>query len=116
MPHKIEYLIRNFLFGLAFFAVLYFGLYPILAKNSHSNGANNFLILIIVNAFCYPFAKAVYDTVIGYLMGDRVYITGIFITIFIRFWVFWFSFFLAPFYVLFFIPKGFKLIKNKGAE
>ena len=78
MPHSINYLLRNLLFGLGFFAVLYFGLYPLLLKNNHSNGANNFLILMIVNTVCYPFAKAVYDTAIGYLMGDRIYVTSIF--------------------------------------
>ncbi len=114
MPHKISYLARNFLFGLGFFAVLYFVLYPALGKNGHSNGASNFLILMIVNTVCYPFAKAVYDTAIGYLMGDRIYITGIFITIFIRFWIFWFSFLLAPFYLMFFIPNAVKFLKKQG--
>ena len=114
MPHSINYLLRNLLFGLGFFAVLYFGLYPLLLKNNHSNGANNFLILIIVNTVCYPFAKAVYDKFAGYLIGDRIYITGIFFTIFIRFWIFWFSFLLAPFYLMFFIPNAVKFLKKQG--
>lgn len=114
MPHNLSYLARNFLFGLGFFAVLYFFLYPALGKNGHSNGANNFLILIIVNTVCYPFAKAVYDKLAGYFLGDRIYITGIFIIIFIRFWVFWFSFLLAPFYLLFFIPNAVKFLKRQG--
>ena len=68
---------------------------------------------MIVNTVCYPFAKAVYDTAIGYLMGDRIYVTSIFIIIFIRFWVYWLSFLLAPFYLLFFIPNAFKFLNNK---
>ena len=114
MPHNLSYLARNFLFGLAFFAVLYFVLYPALGKNGHSNGANNFLILIIVNTVCYPFAKAVYDKFAGYLIGDRIYITGIFFIIIIRFCIFWFSFLLAPFYFIFFIPHAIKFLKRQG--
>ncbi len=114
MPHNLSYLARNFLFGLAFFAVLYFVLYPALGKNGHSNGANNFLILIIVNTVCYPFAKAVYDKLAGYFLGDRIYITGVFFVAIIRFIVYWFAMFLAPFYVMFFIPKAFRFLKKQG--
>lgn len=113
MPHNLSYLARNFLFGLGFFAVLYFGIYQIMAKGKHPEGAYTFLILIGVNTVCYPFAKAVYDKLAGYFLGDSIYIASIFIIIFIRFWVFWFSFLLAPFYLLFFIPNAVKFLNNR---
>ena len=44
MPHSINYLLRNLLFGLGFFAVLYFGLYPLLLKNNQLNSRTLLII------------------------------------------------------------------------
>lgn len=113
MPHKISYLLRNLIFGLAFFALFYFGLYPLLLKSSHPQSAPKFLIFIIVNTACYPFAKAVYDEVIGYLMGNSVYVVTWLWTVFVRLFVFWFSFLIAPLYLLFFIPNAINYLKKQ---
>lgn len=80
----------------------------------HSEGATKFLYLLIVNTVLYPFAKAVYDELAGYLISDRIYITGVFFVAIIRFIVYWFAMFLAPFYVMFFIPKAFRFLKKQG--
>lgn len=79
----------------------------------HSEGATKFLYIIIVNTALYPFAKSVYDEVAGYFIGDRIYITGVFFVAVIRFIVYWFAIFLAPFYLLFLIPNALNFIKNK---
>lgn len=113
MPHKISYLARNFIIGLIFFAVLYFGFYQIMAKGKHPQGAENFLIVIVINTVCYPFAKAVYDTVAGFFMGDSVYIVNMIISVIIRYFIFMLSMFIAPFYLLFFIPNTVKFLNRQ---
>lgn len=114
MPHKISYLLRNLLFGLVFFALLYFGIYQIMVKGKHPQGAYNFLIIIIADTICYPFAKAVYDEIARFLMGDSVYVVNIIVSVIIRYFIFMLSIFISPFYLLFFVPSVVNYLKKRA--
>ncbi len=108
---NINYFIRNFVIGLIFFSVVYFIIYP---KTGGGAGATKLLILITANLLCYPFAKAVYDKLAGFLMGDNIYIVSVIISLIIRWFIYMFAIFIAPFYLLFFIPSAVKYIKERG--
>lgn len=60
----------------------------------------SFMIWIVINALLYPYARLVYETVMGFLMGETVYYLPIIILFMWRFFiflvVFMFSIFIAP--------------------
>lgn len=108
---NVNYFIRNLVIGLIFFSIIYFIFYP---KTGGGSGASKLLILITANLICYPFAKAVYDKLAGFLMGDNIYIVNVVISLIIRWFIYMFAIFIAPFYLLFIIPSAVKYIKERG--
>ena len=66
-----QYYFRNFVFGLVLVAFFVFMLLK---------GANgipvNFLIMLAVNALLYPYSRFVYESVVGFVIGNNVFISS----------------------------------------
>ncbi|WP_339476931.1 MULTISPECIES: hypothetical protein [unclassified Pseudomonas] len=65
-----SYYIRQFLFGLVFTAMIIS-----LAANSPAGiGAKpGLIVLAIINTLLYPYSRFVYESVVGYIMGNNVF-------------------------------------------
>ncbi|MFT2112461.1 hypothetical protein [Marinomonas sp. 2405UD68-3] len=70
-----EYYVRQFLFGLIFPAILYF----ISSQGTADGMPASLILLCIVNAFLYPYSRFVYESVVGYILGDTVLFGSIFV-------------------------------------
>ncbi len=97
-----QYYIRQFLFG-CIFAVLFI----YLAVHTYSSNINSStlqlvisILFAIVYTLLYPYSRFVYESVVGYIMGDNVFFLNIFILMIFKFitmllcWTF--SIFIAP--------------------
>ena len=66
-----QYYFRNFVFGLVLVAFFVFMLLK---------GANgipvNFLIMLAMNALLYPYSRFVYESVVGFVIGNNVFISS----------------------------------------
>ena len=113
MPHKISYLIRNFVIGLIFFALWWFTYHAMIVKN-RPEMAFNMMLLCGANTLAYPFAKAVYDKLASFFIGDNIILVNIFISALIRLFLWCVSILVAPLYLLFFIPSALKSINERG--
>ena len=92
---KFSYYLRHFIFALAL-AALFIGL-PL--SQSHSLRWN-VTLFVLVNTFLYPYARFVYESVVGYLMGDTVFAIPALIFLGVKFFTIvlcWcFAVFIAP--------------------
>lgn len=65
-----NYYIRQFLFGLGITAVLYLAI-------TQGKGVGEMPLavwpLLVLNTLLYPYARFIYEQVIGYVMGDNVF-------------------------------------------
>lgn len=73
-----EYYFRQFIFGLIFPAMAIFmfshGKHPIPAS---------LIFTMVVNTFLYPYARFVYEGVVGFLLGETVFVVN---AVFLLFW------------------------------
>lgn len=114
-----SYYIRQFLFGLIFFAFLLF-----IGYDSYTRSGIHSLLAVnigygLVCLFLYPYARFVYESIVGYILGENVFLvnavfllTAKFITMAL---CFFFSIFIAPIgliYLYFYHSKQEKL-QNK---
>lgn len=74
------YYFRHFVFGLALAALCGF----VLTRGP--NGIQFSMIAILaVNAFLYPYARFVYESVVRFIMGENLFILPIFIVLFAKY-------------------------------
>lgn len=100
-----SYLIRQYLFGLAFFSFM--------VSISLKSMPPTFIVFLVANLLLYPFAMFVYDSIMGMILGNSGIITNIIISII---WVFFkvaiifsFTIIIAPFGMLY---LHFRALKN----
>jgi hypothetical protein len=91
------YYVRQFLFGSLFTILICFML-----AHTHSGlwAKPEMLILSVVCSVLYPYSRFVYESVIGYIVGDNVFYgnagTMLIFKFFTMFLCWWFSIFVAP--------------------
>ncbi len=86
---------RQFIFGLALAALLFFG-----AGGVSGHLEFRFLIWIVVSTFLYPYSRFVYESVIGFIFGENQFLVNAIMLLVVKFitmtmcWL-W-SIFIAP--------------------
>ncbi len=78
---SIQYYFRHFLFGLIFPALFLWLMY---SQSGHISFRLSTTLFFIANAFLYPYARFVYESVVDFIMGDTVLITGIIFMLFAK--------------------------------
>lgn len=76
---SLSYYLRNLFFG-AIFAGLMIALL-LVEPNANSYPTLGYLIICV---FLYPYSRFVYDQIIGFIMGDNVFIMNILFVFFIK--------------------------------
>ena len=66
-----QYYFRNFVFGLGLVAFFVF----MLLKGAKGIPVN-FSIMLAVNALLYPYSRFVYESVVGFIIGNNVFISS----------------------------------------
>ncbi|QXI31194.1 hypothetical protein [Pseudomonas vanderleydeniana] len=93
-----QYYIRQFLFSLLFLAIVIWGVTN--SKTGLTLNSSLFILFSIVSCFLYPYARFVYESVVGYVMGNNVFfVNAIFmmvVKIFTMYLCWAFSIFIAP--------------------
>ncbi|EKT62921.1 hypothetical protein [Providencia burhodogranariea] len=111
---KLNYYLRHLLFGAAISAV------PFMIGFSNTEGSSFSLFFIAtINALLYPYSRFVYEQIIGYVMGDNVFIVNAILllaTKVITMIICWgFSIFIAPIgllYLFYYHTKQEKLLSK----
>lgn len=93
---SMPYYLRHLFFGVLMSAFVFF------ATHRSPTGDNSIwsYAFIILNAFIYPYARFVYESVVSFMMGDNVFYLNALIMLFFKFmtiamcWVF--AIFIAP--------------------
>ena len=110
------YYIRQFLFGLIFFAFM-----VVMGYNSYSRTGNpsiflTNIILGLVCLFLYPYSRFVYESIIEYILGNNAFFVNAVLMLIIKFITmmlcFMFAIFIAPIgltYLYFYHSKQEKL-------
>lgn len=70
-----QYYFRQLVFGLILFALVGFFLFGETSPDGGSNATFSFssLIFLIISTLLYPYSRFVYETVVGFFMGDNVF-------------------------------------------
>jgi len=89
------YYFRHFAFGLVFVALFVF-----MSLKSPNGIPINGAILFAVNAFLYPYSRFVYESVVGFIVGNNVIVLPAFVMLFVKLMTmllcFMFAIFIAP--------------------
>jgi hypothetical protein len=64
-----QYYIRNFLFGLIFPVLIY----TALTQSKTGGFALGTLLFCVVSSLLYPYARFVYESIMGYIFGNNVF-------------------------------------------
>lgn len=73
------YYFRQFFFGLLFFAVI---LFP--AFRSPQGVPFSLVVLVTINTLLYPYARFVYESIVGFVMGDNVFFVNAFLMLLVK--------------------------------
>ncbi len=76
-----QYYVRQFLFGLIFPAVFFF----IFSQGESTGMPTNLIFFCIINTVLYPYSRFVYESVIGYILGDTVLFGSIFVVVIMKY-------------------------------
>lgn len=95
-----KYYIRQFLFGLLFPVGIYFVMMGVKSSKNGGELPASFIVYLVINQFLYPYSRFVYESVVGYVMGDNVFFVNAVSLIFIKYLsmslCYMFAIFLAP--------------------
>ncbi|WP_027965744.1 hypothetical protein [Halomonas halocynthiae] len=94
---SVHYYFRQFLFGLGLSVCLYF-----LVTRASGEVVPLFAVLFfVINTLLYPYARFVYEQIVGYIMGDNVFFLPLIIMLPVKFFTIlmcWsWAVFIAPF-------------------
>jgi hypothetical protein len=74
-----QYYFRQFFFG-ALFATFFFFM---MSKSTHGI-AFGALFVVVVNTLLYPYARFVYESIVGFIMGDNVFFVNAIMMLFVK--------------------------------
>lgn len=73
------YYVRQFLFGLIFPAFMMF-----IFTNSHHPPQSAMIVFMVLNTILYPYSRFVYESVMGFVVGNNVFIHNALFMIFAK--------------------------------
>lgn len=76
-----QYYIRQFVFGLIFPVLVVFALSH--ASNPHPLAFGAYA-LFAVNTLLYPYSRFVYESIVGYILGQNVFYVNAFLMLFVK--------------------------------
>ena len=76
-----QYYVRQFLFGLIFPAFILFALSH--GTTPHPVAFSTYAFLV-VNTLLYPYARCVYESIVGYIMGGNVFFVNAILMLFVK--------------------------------
>ena len=91
----MQYYLRQFFFSLAIAAFIFF-----MSMQGGRSMPIGMLVFTIINTFLYPYSRFVYESIIGFVMGENVFFVNAIFMLIIKFltmgmcWVF--AIFVAP--------------------
>lgn len=91
-----QYYIRQLIFGILIAAFVYY----MSTQGGNQSIQPGMMLFIIVSTFLYPYARFVYESVIGYIMGENIFFMNAILMLIVKFitmtlcWAF--SIFIAP--------------------
>ena len=74
-----QYYIRQFLFGLVFPAFAYF-----MASRNPDAIAVSGIIFCMVNTLLYPYSRFVYESIVGFIMGENLFFVNAILMLFVK--------------------------------
>lgn len=74
-----QYYLRQFFFGLLFVAF-----YTFMLTRANRPFPVGFGLFLTVSAFLYPYSRFVYESVVGFIMGDNLFILPLFLMMFAK--------------------------------
>ncbi|XVJ69649.1 MAG: hypothetical protein HEQ39_08340 [Rhizobacter sp.] len=91
-----QYYFRQFFFGVIFPLMIY----SVLSQQETVPMPYLMIGLLIVNTLLYPYARFVYEGIVGFIIGENVFLVNTFLMLFVKFMtmtVCWsFAIFIAP--------------------
>lgn len=92
---KPQYYFRQLFFGLGLAAI--FLIMPVRGGQSIPVGVGAF---VVVSAILYPYSRFVYESIVGFLIGDNIFVVNSILMLFVKFMTmvlcFSFAVFIAP--------------------
>jgi hypothetical protein len=76
-----QYYVRQFLFGLIFPALMVFALSQSSSPQPLAIGS---YVFFAVNTLLYPYSRFVYESVVGYILGQNVFYVNAFFMLFVK--------------------------------
>lgn len=90
-----EYYFRQLVFGLAFLAF-----FVLMMLNSPGGVAIGALVVMVINALLYPYSRFVYESIMGFIMGNNVFFVNALLMLLVKLVTmlicFMFAIFIAP--------------------
>jgi hypothetical protein len=74
-----HYYVRNFLFGLIFPVFMF-----VTMNRGHSAIPIGMAAILVVNTFLYPYARFVYESIIGFVLGSNTFFVNAFLMLFVK--------------------------------
>lgn len=73
------YYLRQFFFGLLFLAFILF-----MSFRSTQGVTFGMVFVVTINTLLYPYARFVYESIVGFVMGDNVFFVNAFLMMFVK--------------------------------
>jgi len=74
-----QYYVRNFLFGLIFPAFIVF-----MMSRGNNGMTGGMAALLLVNTLLYPYARFVYESVVGFILGSNTFFVNAVLMLFVK--------------------------------
>lgn len=75
---------RPYYFRQLFFGVLFFAFITFMAAKSQHGLSLGALLVALTNTLLYPYARFVYESVMGFIMGGNVFFANAFFMLFVK--------------------------------
>jgi hypothetical protein len=90
------YYLRQLFFGVLFALVIFF----FFSRMPTTNSRTPLYLFLVVNVLLYPYSRFVYEGIVGFIMGDNVFVVSGFIWLLVKYFTmamcFAFAIFVAP--------------------
>ncbi len=74
-----QYYFRQFVFGLIFPAIVVF-----MANSGSAPAPYSLIFIALINTFLYPYARFVYEGIMGFIMGENVFFVNALLMLFTK--------------------------------
>ncbi|TCP97755.1 hypothetical protein EDC44_101138 [Cricetibacter osteomyelitidis] len=117
-----SYYVRQFLFGLLFYALILFFSRE-MWNSGNIQGSITTAIFGLISLLLYPYSRFVYESIVEYIMGNNVFMINAILMLIVKFIImlicFYFSIFIAPIgllYLYFYHSKKEKALTQQNQD